>query len=146
MLYCIRALGRFRLDLQINTDVGHVGLNGSCWSDRLKTMYFVWRYPLRYAPLAWEPPWQITQNRITTFKWFIALHIIGYRHNNLEWSIQHRMELDICFFTLDEKPGYCAIVFLWHVYCLWEQKIEKCNTVTSHKLSPAGFRETGTGV
>ena len=34
-------------------------------SDHLKTMHFVWRFPLRHAPLAWKPPWHMTQDRIT---------------------------------------------------------------------------------
>ena len=33
------------------------------WS--LETMHFVWRFPLRHIPLAWGPPWHITQDRIT---------------------------------------------------------------------------------
>ena len=47
-------------------------------SDHTATMYSVWRFPLRHTPLAWEPSWRITLDRIT------------YEKNNVEqWYIRY---------------------------------------------------------
>ena len=45
-----------------------------------------------------------------TFKWFTTLDI-GYRHYNLEWSIQHRMNLDLHFWHWTKNQGNCVFLF-----------------------------------
>ena len=48
-------------------------------SDHTKSMYSVWRFPLRHTPLVWEPPWRI-----------ITLDRITYDKNNVEqWYIRY---------------------------------------------------------
>ena len=99
MLHCITALARLRPHSQTKTEVGHIRLLWSCTGDHLKTIYFVWRSPLKHAPLTWEPPWHVTQDRFT----YGNNDMVQWRVNNREADDLKRDRAHYDFIVMERK-------------------------------------------
>ena len=93
-------------------------------------MYSVWRFPLRHTPLAWEPPWRITLDRITYEKNNVAMvHTVCLHHWNghVQWFISVDTS-SIANITI----WNAAFNFVWFEIEFFNIGRETTNTVCRH--------------